>query len=77
MPKNSGSTLPKEILNYRSLNSAPELLNLHVKVADEHMAMLQQQDFIGEVNSLIAALLESGKPLWKRLPKNLRSLRAN
>lgn len=52
---------PREILDYRSLNSAPELLNLHVKVADEHMALLQQQDFIGEVKGLIAALLESGE----------------
>jgi AraC-like DNA-binding protein len=52
---------PREILDYRSLNSAPELLNLHMKVADEHMALLQQQDFIGEVNGLIAALLESGE----------------
>jgi AraC-like DNA-binding protein len=50
----------KEILAYRSLNSAPELLNLHVKVADDHMAMLQQQDFIGDVNSIIASMLESG-----------------
>jgi len=50
----------KETLDYRSLNSAPELLNLHVKVAEDHMAMLQQQDFIGDVNSLIASMLESG-----------------
>ncbi len=50
----------REILSYRSLNSAPELLNLHVKVADEHLARLQQQDFIDDVNSLIASLLESG-----------------
>jgi AraC-like DNA-binding protein len=50
----------KEILNYRSLNSAPELLNLHVKVADEHIALLRQRDFIDDVNSLIASLLESG-----------------
>ncbi|MDG1820116.1 MAG: AraC family transcriptional regulator [Porticoccaceae bacterium] len=50
----------KEILDYRSLNSAPELLNLHVKVAEDHMARLQQQDLIGDVNSLIASMLESG-----------------
>jgi len=52
---------PKEVLNYRSLNAVPELLNLHVKVADQHMEMLQQKDFIGEVKTLIAALLESGE----------------
>lgn len=49
----------KEIMSYRSLNSAPELLNLHVEVADKHMALLQQKDFIGEVNGLIAAQLET------------------
>ena len=49
----------KEIMSYRSLNSAPELLKLHVEVADKHMAMLQQKDFIGEVQSLIAAQLET------------------
>ena len=50
----------KETLDYRSLNSVPELLNLHVKVANEHMALLQQQDFLDDVNSTIASLLESG-----------------
>lgn len=50
----------REILDYRSLNSVPELLNMHVEAADKHMALLQQQDFINEVNSQIAALLESG-----------------
>jgi AraC-like DNA-binding protein len=49
----------KEIMSYRSLNSAPELLKLHVEVADKHMAMLQQKDFIGEINGLIAAQLET------------------
>ena len=49
----------KKIMSYRSLNSAPELLKLHVEVADKHMAMLQQKDFIGEVNGLIAAQLET------------------
>ena len=49
----------KEILSYRSLNSAPELLNMHLEVADKHMALLQQKDFIGEVNGLIAAQLET------------------
>lgn len=52
---------PKEILDYRSLNAAPELLDLHVKVADKHLALLQQQDFIREVRKLIAAQLEGGE----------------
>ena len=50
----------REILDYRSLNSVPELLNMHLETADKHMALLQQQDFINEVNGQIAALLESG-----------------
>jgi AraC-like DNA-binding protein len=64
--------LPKEILSYRSLNSAPELLNLHVKVADEHLALLKQQDFIGEVNSLIASMLESGTATLETVAEKLK-----
>ena len=64
--------LPREILSYRSPNSAPELLNLHVKVADEHIALLQQQDFIGEVNSLIASTLESGETTLESVAAKLK-----
>jgi len=64
--------LPREILSYRSPNSAPELLNLHVKVADEHIALLQQQDFIGEVNSLIASMLESGEATLEAVAAKLK-----
>ena len=69
-----------EILNYRSLNAVPELLNLHVKAADQHLALLQQQDFIRDVRSQIAALLESGEVTLERVaarlgitPRNLRN----
>ncbi|MGB0449562.1 MAG: AraC family transcriptional regulator [Porticoccaceae bacterium] len=62
----------KEILDYRSLNSAPELLDLHVRVADNHIAMLQQQDFIDDVNSLIASMLESGTASLDTVSEKLR-----
>lgn len=62
----------KETLNYRSLNSAPELLNLHVKVAEDHMALLQQQDFIGDVNILIASMLETGNASLETVAEKLK-----
>ncbi|ETN92695.1 Virulence-regulating protein VirS [Gammaproteobacteria bacterium MOLA455] len=68
-----------EILNYRSLNAEPELLNLHVKAADQHLARLQQQDFVRLVRTQIAALLESAEVTLERVadqlditPRNLR-----
>jgi len=68
-----------EILNYRSLNAEPELLNLHVKAADQHLARLQQQDFVRLVRSQIAALLEIAEVTLERVaeqleitPRNLR-----
>ena len=68
-----------EILHYRSLNAVPELLNLHMKAADQHLALLRQQDFIRHVRGHIAALLESGDVTLERVadrleitPRNLR-----
>ncbi len=52
---------PASLLNYRSLYAEPELLNLHIQAADQHLAILQQQDLITEVRSLLGALLESGE----------------
>jgi len=51
---------PSKILNYRSLYAEPELLNMHVQSADQHLELLQQQDLISDVRSQIGALLESG-----------------
>lgn len=51
---------PASMLKYRSLYAEPELLNLHIQAADQHLAILEQQDLITEVRSLIGALLESG-----------------
>ncbi|MDA7815521.1 AraC family transcriptional regulator [Porticoccaceae bacterium] len=51
---------PASLLNHRSLHAQPELLNLHLQAADQHIAMLQQQDLIGNVRNQLAGLLESG-----------------
>ena len=52
---------PASMLSYRSLYAEPELLNLHIQAADQHLAVLQQQDLITEVRSQLGALLESGE----------------
>lgn len=52
---------PASMLSYRSLYAEPELLNLHIQAADQHLAVLQQQDLMTEVRSQIGALLESGE----------------
>ncbi len=52
---------PSEMLDCRSLYAEPELLNMHVQSADQHLELLQQQDLISEVRSQIGALLESGE----------------
>ncbi|MDA9826052.1 AraC family transcriptional regulator [Porticoccaceae bacterium] len=52
---------PASLLNHRSLHAQPELLNLHLQAADQHIAMLQQQDLIGNVRNQLASLLESGE----------------
>ena len=54
----------------------PELLNLHVKAADQHLARLQQQDFVRLVRTQIAALLESAEVTLERVAEQLRSRRA-
>ena len=61
----------RELLNYRSLNAVPELLNMHVEAADRHMAILHQQDFIDEVRVQIAALLESGEATLENVSSKL------
>jgi len=52
---------PASMLSYRSLYAEPELLNLHIQAADQHLAVLQQQDLMSEVRSQLGALLESGE----------------
>lgn len=52
---------PSSILGYKSLYAEPELLNLHIQVADQRLAILLQQDLINEVRGQLGALLESGE----------------
>ncbi len=70
----------KEVLNYPSSHAEPELLKLHEKYASAHIAKLEKQDLVLQVNRVIAELLESGEAnldtVAERLqmkPRNLRS----
>ena len=62
---------PASLLSYRSLYAEPELLNLHIQAADQHLAILQQQDLITEVRSLLGALLESGETTLENIAARL------
>jgi AraC-like DNA-binding protein len=62
---------PASLLNYRSLYAEPELLDLHIQAADQHLAILQQQDLIAEVRSLLGALLESGETTLENVATRL------
>ena len=62
---------PASLLSYRSLYAEPELLDLHIQAADQHLAILQQQDLIAEVRSLLGALLESGETTLENVAAHL------
>ncbi len=49
-----------EVMSIESSHAEPELLRLHEQLASEHVAKLEKQDFIAQVNRLIGELLESG-----------------
>jgi AraC-like DNA-binding protein len=72
---------PADILNYRSLYAEPQLLDLHMQAADQHLAILKQGDLIKEVRNHMASLLESGdvslisvSKLMDMSPRHLRHL---
>jgi hypothetical protein len=48
------------ILAIPSLHAEPELLQLHEKLANEHVAKLECQDVVAKVNSIIGEVLETG-----------------
>lgn len=50
-----------DILNIPSLHSEPELLQLHEKLASEHVAKLERQDVVARVNRIIGEILETGQ----------------
>ena len=61
----------ESVLNYRSLYAEPQLLTLNVKAADQHIAMLEQRDFIDKVRGQMAALLEAQDVTLERVSANM------
>ena len=51
---------PNAMLHHRSLYAEPELLNMHLHSADQHIELLKKQDLIADIRSQVGALLESG-----------------
>ncbi|MCE0759667.1 AraC family transcriptional regulator [Marinobacter sp. G11] len=52
---------PVEILSYASPHAEPELLALHERFASEQVARLEKKDIVGQVERIIAELLDSGE----------------
>jgi AraC-like DNA-binding protein len=50
-----------DILAIPSLHAEPELLQLHEKLASEHVAKLERQDVVARVNRIIGEILETGQ----------------
>lgn len=50
-----------DILRFPSSHAEPELLQLHEKLASEHVAKLERQDVVARVNRVIGEVLESGQ----------------
>lgn len=50
-----------DVLNIPSLHAEPELLQLHEKLASEHVAKLERQDVVARVNRVIGEILETGQ----------------
>jgi AraC-like DNA-binding protein len=61
----------ESVLNYRSLYAEPQLLTLNVKAADQHIAMLEQRDFIDKVRGQMAGLLEAQDVTLERVSANM------
>ena len=51
----------KELLDLPSLHAEPELLQLHEKLASEHVAKLERQDIVVRINRVFAEVLETGQ----------------
>ncbi len=50
----------KDLLDLPSLHAEPELLQLHEKLASEHVAKLERQDIVVRINRVFAEVLETG-----------------
>lgn len=67
------------LLSYPSSHAEPELLALHERFASEQVARLEKKDIVGQVERIIAELLESGEvtldAVAERLDIKARTLR--
>ena len=52
---------PAKILDYPSPHAEPELLDLHERFASEQIARLEKKDIVGQVERIVAELLDSGE----------------
>lgn len=52
---------PVEMLSYASPHAEPELLDLHDRFASEQVARLEKKDIVGQVERIVAELLDSGE----------------
>lgn len=50
-----------DVLQLPSLHAEPELLQLHEKLASEHVAKLERQDVVSKVYKVFAEVLETGQ----------------
>lgn len=69
----------RELLELPSLHAEPELLQLHEKLASEHVAKLERQDIVNRVYKVLGEVLETGQvsleDVATRLDLKARTLR--
>ena len=70
----------RKLLDLPSSHAEPELLQLHEKLASEHIAKLERQDIVSQVNRVFGEILETGQvsleEVAQRLGIKARSLRS-
>ncbi|MCL7944094.1 AraC family transcriptional regulator [Marinobacter sp. ATCH36] len=52
---------PVSLLSHASPHAEPELLDLHERFASEQVARLEKKDIVGQVERIVAELLDSGE----------------
>jgi AraC-like DNA-binding protein len=52
---------PAKLLEHTSPHAEPELLDLHERFASEQVARLEKKDIVGQVERIVAELLDSGE----------------
>lgn len=70
---------PASLLSHTSPHAEPELLDLHERFASEQVARLEKKDIVGQVERIVAELLDSGEvtldAVAERLEMKPRTLR--